>query len=569
MTRPRSARPTAGRTAPLRSAPLRSAAHALLSVGLLASAVAAPAVAAPAVAAPGAGSTHVASRQAVVAQNTRSAALVVHASADGRPTAGVRFDVSRVDGVDLGTVAGWDAVTTLSGDPAAVRARLGSTVTTAPTGADGSTRLSGLPIGLYLVHNARVLRPDGSVDDSATVPRDMLVTLPTRDEATASWLFDVDVHPKPDPTTITKSVADGHASTGRVLTYTLDSSLPSQPRTGYTVVDDLTSVTVPGTRRPSSDFLEFTAADWTGEVTVATVTGGTVSVLTVCPPTPTPSCDYVLQRSPARVSVEITDHGRQALQRAEDASAGSLLRVTAQARVRPAADTAATRQSAAQLGGAVPSQVLTLPNRALLLPNGGSGTGVSSNTTTTTFATAKLHKIDEADGRPLAGAQFTLYRSRPDATAGRNPVAVSEPTDAAGMTQFAGIQVSDIRNGAPAQDRWWLVETRAPRGYVRRTEPVVLRLLADGSTLGADSTLGLPIRNRIDADGSSSTTGPGGGSSTTGRDGGGLTGLLRRTGITKLPRTGADSGLLLAVAGGLVGTGVGLLVYRRRRGSDA
>lgn len=43
---------------------------------------------------------------------------------------------------------------------------------------------------------------------------------------------------------------------------------------------------------------------------------------------------------------------------------------------------------------------------------------------------------------------FTLYRTRDDAAAGRDPLAVSAPTTSAGMTQFAGLHVTEYQNDA-------------------------------------------------------------------------------------------------------------------------
>ena len=110
------------------------------------------------------------------------------------PLAGVVFTVTRVAGVDLTTNAGWYAALAYQDNLEGARAQGGTVHTSTPTGADGSTVVSGLPVGLYLVHEASVRLPDGSEDPTIVKGADFLVTIPMTDPVTRSrWVFDIHV----------------------------------------------------------------------------------------------------------------------------------------------------------------------------------------------------------------------------------------------------------------------------------------------------------------------------------------------------------------------------------------
>ena len=461
----------------------------------------------------------------------------VNAPATAKPLAGVVFTVTRIDDVDLATNAGWQQAGVYSNNLSLARQHLGSAVRSAPTDSRGVTTVVGLPVGLYLVHEVGLVLPSGGVDPSIVAVPDFLVTLPMTDPVSRDrWMYTVDVYPKNEQLNVTKSVADGNAGVdgedaplpGHVLTYTLDAAIPTDglrafggrcERNGradtgsgldefgfnaagmcasgatyigvaagaaYEIVDDLVGGTVPGTTpaRPSSDFFEFSASDWTGAVTVS-VGGG--APLTPCPAGSTTSCDYVLVRSASSVSVAMTDRGLGVVAATKARTASATVDVSLQARVRDSvADFTA-------------SGVLTVPNTAALVPNGlvkRAGTSVPSNTVQTIFAALRIHKVDQRSGHGLSGAVFTLYRTRDDAASGRNPLAVSAPTGADGQARFDGVHVTDFQNNSADNDSYWIVETKVPDGYIGGGAPIEVRIDSDGATVGADTTGGLPVANQ-------------------------------------------------------------------------
>lgn len=495
------------------------------------------------------------------------------------PLAGVVFTLTRINDIDLTTSAGWQRAYAYRTNLAAAAAAGGQTWTAPPTGTDGVSTLTGLPVGLYLLRQASApIAGTTSVQTLLTVP----MVSPTRD---GEWMYGVHVYPKGDVPQISKTVTDGNAGVdgqdapvaGRVLTYNFESGLPSDLRSlggtcdrngridagpsldgagfaphgmcadgavwsgragdaAYRIVDDLTTMKVPGTSQHTSDFVEFMGDGWVGNLS-ASLPGGP---LVACTTAATTACDYVVTRTAGRVQIDMTTRGMIALTAAKDESQTAKLSVSVQARVR-AAVTTATTQTPAQLAGAVPAFVLDLPNKVLLFPSGPSvhaGRPTSSETVVTKYTSLKLHKINSSTGADLTGAAFTLYRTLDDARAGRNPLAQSAPTDQAGMTQLAGLHVTDFQNNAGDDDSYWVVETTTPKGFTGLSGPFEVKVLQSGATVGADETLGFPVVNT-----------PTGGSQTT----------------TQLPQTGVGPETYLAFGLGVLFIGAGALVLTHRR----
>lgn len=104
---------------------------------------------------------------------------------------------------------------------------------------------------------------------------------------------------------------------GRVLTYTLRADIPLPVDTSegsvYEPIDDLAAMTVPGLQptKSTSDFLEFSASDWRGDVVVSIDSESGTDQLTGCTE-PTRGCDYVLAQSASKVLVLVGNQARPA-----------------------------------------------------------------------------------------------------------------------------------------------------------------------------------------------------------------------------------------------------------------
>lgn len=122
-----------------------------------------------------------------------------------------------------------------------------------------------------------------------------------------------------------------------------------------------------------------------------------------------------------------------------------------------------------------------------------------SDTTTTTPSEAKtntypldIKKINKKTSGLLAGAKFSLYRSETDAKNGENAITVTgsngnyvvDPVST--TTEFVSVEKDlggyNLRvNGLEAKD-YWLVETQAPEGFNKLTDPIKVTITKDGDT---------------------------------------------------------------------------------------
>ena len=122
-----------------------------------------------------------------------------------------------------------------------------------------------------------------------------------------------------------------------------------------------------------------------------------------------------------------------------------------------------------------------------------------SDTTTTTPSEAKtntypldIKKINKKTSGLLAGAKFSLYRSETDAKNGENAITVTgsngnyvvDPVST--TTEFVSVEEDlggyNLRvNGLEAKD-YWLVETQAPEGFNKLTDPIKVTITKDGDT---------------------------------------------------------------------------------------
>lgn len=127
-------------------------------------------------------------------------------------------------------------------------------------------------------------------------------------------------------------------------------------------------------------------------------------------------------------------------------------------------------------------------------------------TTTTTPSEAKtptypldILKIKKGSGEKLAGAKFRLYSSEADAKANDESKAIKVSPVVAGAagnyvvdpasstTEFESVKAIDEKsynlhiNGLEAKD-YWLVETQAPEGFNKLTDPIKVTITKDGDT---------------------------------------------------------------------------------------
>ena len=115
----------------------------------------------------------------------------------GTPLAGVVYDVTLITNVDLRTPEGWALAQSYVDDLDAARAHAGATVTSPPTGSDGTTVVPNLQVGLYLVHLDPTTLPKPTATIAGWQTTDFLVTVPMLDPVNGTqWVYDIDIFPK-------------------------------------------------------------------------------------------------------------------------------------------------------------------------------------------------------------------------------------------------------------------------------------------------------------------------------------------------------------------------------------
>lgn len=115
-----------------------------------------------------------------------------------------------------------------------------------------------------------------------------------------------------------------------------------------------------------------------------------------------------------------------------------------------------------------------------------------SEAKTPTYPLDILKKKTGTDEK-LAGAKFSLYTTEADATAGKNAIKVSgsngnyvvDPTSE--NTVFESVASIDGKNynlhvNGLAEGEYWLVETEAPAGYNKLTDPIKVTITKDSDT---------------------------------------------------------------------------------------
>jgi len=344
----------------------------------------------------------------------------------GKPLQGVTFSVTPVvsksgETIDLRTAAGWKLITHATATNVQSGAYTLGTAVDKTTGADGTAAFSKLPLGLYLVKETS----QGS-NNIVTSTTPFLVTIPLNQKdangkATNKWLYDVHAYPKNQVVTEpTKTVGVPSTNLAGRLPWTITQPLPALNTT-----DTLTSLAITDTIASHLSY----AADEPATVTFAdvTLTAGTDYTLTA----PSASNSNTL-------SVVFTAAGLAKLPRT-----GGNVVVSFKTDVKEAG---------------------TYTNTAATNVNGHDFT---TNTQTSKWGGVTILKQDASSKANLDGAEFSIYN---DAKGAKDGDALASGTTTNGTLRFGPLWVGN--NGDPASRDYWIVETKAPDGYVLDPTPI-------------------------------------------------------------------------------------------------
>lgn len=473
--------------------------------------------------------------------------------AGSTPISGVTFSVQKFTNIDLSTNSGWNTASTITVNAAGVPSGGGvpadltlGTATNGYTDATGVPRVTGpdgvagtgalafqgMPIGLYLVKETYT--PEGV---TPAVP--FVVALPMTDPTVLNeWMYSVYVYPKNSKVGITKTVNDTAAwetaGTNNIV-WTVEADVPR-------IVDSA------ATTNPASPVYKapegFVITDQLDNrlnlsaVSVAAVdSGGTVIVgLNAIAPADFTLVPATLPAAGANVSVTMSTTGLTKLKNLA-ATAGNKIRVTLTTQALTGTSTNIVTNG-------------VVKNAATVNVTSNSQTKSISTTPAdpeTRFGNITFTKKDSAGN--LAGATFSLFKSKAEANSNTNPLATTSTSAVTtGAVALNAIRVSDYENGAglsqAAYRVYWLTETQAPAGYELLAQPLPVVLLSDGTVheVTVDNAGVVTAVGAILAD---------------------VTNVKKNAGFV-LPLTGGTGTLFLTI-GGLAILAIVLIVARRRR----
>ncbi|MFC5369699.1 SpaH/EbpB family LPXTG-anchored major pilin [Arcanobacterium bovis] len=377
-----------------------------------------------------------------------------------KPLDGAQFKIEAVNGIDLSTQAGWSNAALLTdadkgNDPTVTYTDVTTLTTSAGTATISTSTNTAFKVGMYRVTE---LQKAGY-----TIAPPFYVTLPYSDPATGAWTYNLNVYPKNQNVTPTKTVNDSVATVGKNLTYTIKAPVPAGTLDRFNVVDTLVSE----------------LALQSSPAAQVTVVGA--SALTLDPG------DYSVTYDNNILKVVFSTSGLQKLQNARVGDPTLAVQVVFEAKVL-----------------SVPSADATVKNTASIeLPNAGS---VQTGQTATVLANVNITKSSTSSGvtaDQLNGATFEVYRcSDPDAdgkftldgsalvisnvatTTATDPqttnatlVTAGGTADNATKSSITGYGLpysSAGSDGAVVVNKFCVLETKAPAGFVRNPEVLPL-----------------------------------------------------------------------------------------------
>lgn len=410
-------------------------------------------------------------------------------TASGDPLPGAKFQIAPVQGHDIRTQSGLNALVKIANDynnQTTETVQTGAPVREGVTGQDGTYKFDNLPAGAYLVRETEV--PQGSGNQTFVKARPFIVLVPMTNEAGTDWNGDVQVYPKNSELSITKSVVDEnkHAEDNNrseelsKITYTLNGLVPQAPEgrelTSFVIHDsynqqELNIAGLPGGFAP----------------TVERVRDGQV--------TPIPAGSYSINETagPSTGSKNL----------AEDANAGFTITFDGaglQAAGLQGGDTVRVTVNATMLK-AVDQQIENSVNESGIFRDPSTGQDdepfrTPNDKVTSYIGNIRIVKEDENNKEvKLEGAEFELFRC--EDRGDKDKVIQRGTTDKNGELTFEGIHVSDWTNDAAPESvtDYCLEEVVTPEGYVSvKDEPYRVVLNRDSKEFVGEGTERRTIR---------------------------------------------------------------------------
>ena len=397
---------------------------------------------------------------------------------------------------------------------------IGSSVGSGKTDGNGEATIAVARIGAYVV--CETSAPE-TVSDTAA-PFIVTVPFPFGD----GWLYEVNVYPKNAVTSVTKSInAQQGLGLGSLVEFPVTVRIPAMAA--------------------GNEFTSFDVSDtFDSRLTPAAASSGTavgVKSVTAAGTTLTTPGDYTVVPNGQTVVVSLN---------VASATVKALLTNNPNANVVVTFQAAVTGPDT----GEISNKATAFVNNPADNEGNRQRPGVDSPPVTTSWGDIKILKTDSTSAaNPLEGAEFQVFAAvnpYPDTAAEcTSAVATGSALSVGGKTTFTsdedgvvvipGLFVKDSVNGPLAKQFrcYVVVETKAPAGYIKPTDP--------NDRWGIDVVTGATV---INEDG-------------TGYDQ--KVANVQQSGVT-LPLTGAGGTLVMTITGlGLVGLGAIAIVVSRRR----
>lgn len=477
---------------------------------------------------------------------TKTATGKEDSSAQCEPISGVEFTIQQLD-FDLTTDAGWKALADESAKFETDKSVLDSHASKTgkkeakESADDGTAKFNELPVAAYLVKETNVANAkSGEQPIQVIAGAPFVVTIPMTDpEAQNTWMYDIHVYPKNSEFTATKKVSDGKATKGGTVSYTITTGVQAlgegQELDSYRIYD------------PMHPALKFEAnaqnLTVTAKKSAEAVEGDVVLNFTD---------DYTAQVDQNnRLKIELTKAGLKKVSALANGNAQGVIVVemknvkvgdAPKAACDKWAEGMQSEEAKAAAKAVCEHDGDAVHNWAFVLPNGSYSEGgvpptypgedpdqpgkpnlpvppgptppdpekpeqpllppVPTNDEVTRFGSIKIvKKSSGAEAKVLEGAEFQISHCEGDnGDKAGEPLKFGESTaktfttDDKGEVVIDGIKLNTFTNGAADKDteeRFCIVETKAPAGYELLAKPVVVKLdqKANEATVNLDQEI--------------------------------------------------------------------------------
>lgn len=339
------------------------------------------------------------------------------------PLEGVEFSLERVTNIDLSDETQWDQLEDLT--PADVAGNLENVAGPVETNADGIVTFDELDVGVYLVTEGA----DNGGNNIVRTAEPFLVLLPTAVEG--EWEYGLHVYPKNSLTAVSKELDetsdDAAEGAGDNIAWNVSATAP-QLAPG----DDLNELRYVDQLDARLDFTSVADVVYNGQVLVE-------------------DTDYTVTVDGQNVTVELTAAGRAIV----EANQGQELAYVINTEVAAGADVG---------DGVIQNEITqftTINDEEF---------DFTTPVDETYWGTVTVNKYDADNETGLGDAEFQVYRTQADAEAQDNAIAIDGETVFT-TGQDGTVEIGALNAGDEQSRSYWLVETKAPSGYVLDESP--------------------------------------------------------------------------------------------------